>query len=115
MTVNKAEGRTMKRVVLCLSYHGEAKTNWNRRGIYVAFSRVQRACDIRLLLRGRTTMEKWNSLAYIVDMTKDHTTPAFFTGYGRKSTDLSNRDWKKKKWNEMLAYEDYRRRIESSK
>lgn len=107
MTVNKAEGRTMKRVILCLSYHSEAKTNWDRRGIYVAFSRVCRACDIRLLLHGRTNMEKWQSISYIVDLFKDPSTPAFFAGYGRNPHAPPNHNWKTETWNGCLAYEKY--------
>ena len=114
MTVHKAEGRTMERVILCLSHHGEAKTNWDRRGIYVAFSRVQRACDIRLLLHGRTSMEKWMSISYIVDLYKDCTAKSFFAGYGRKSGAPHNRSWKTNEWDGRRSYNTYAKMVEQS-
>lgn len=115
MTVNKAEGRTLKRVVLCLSHHSEAKTNWDRRGIYVAFSRVRCACDIRLLLHGHTNLEKWESVAYIVDLFEDHTTRSFFVAYGRRPGMPANHNWKTNKWNKRFAYDTYKNMVQQSK
>jgi Helicase len=58
MTVHKAQGRTINKVVLDLNY----KPNYNKRlkidGIFVALSRVRCRSNIRLIKHANTSFEE---------------------------------------------------------
>ncbi|KAL7526878.1 hypothetical protein ACHAXR_001689 [Thalassiosira sp. AJA248-18] len=77
VTIHKAQGRTIRRVVLSISEHPERFNRIKWEGLYVALSRVKLRDHIRLLLRGgdRSTMD------YISQLKKNNYTHCFFQGY----------------------------------
>ena len=100
ITVNKSEGRTLESVILALSDHRAKMCNFDYKDLCVAMSRVKEATHIRLLLRGRNEMEKWNSLAYLTNLKTDTTVPAFFAGYDQRA----DRDWRSDRWDSNRAH-----------
>ena len=105
ITVNKSEGRTLERVILALSHQQAKLCNFDHKDLYVAMSRVDKNDHMRLLLQGRNEMEKWNSLAYLTNLRKDTSLPAFFAGYDQRA----DRDWKSDRWNPNEAYAAHQR------
>ena len=80
----------------------------DRRGIYVSLSRVEQGLDLRLLLTGSTNSDKWESLAYIVNLMRDATTQAYFAGFERTPDKGINYNWMENKWSSRMAYDEYR-------
>ena len=81
ITIYKAQGRTIPKVILAISErHGDG-CGLNYRSVYVAFSRVKHANDIRLLLfhdNGDRT-----SLTYLTNLTADPCNLAFVEGFDK--------------------------------
>ena len=78
MTVHKAQGRTIRRLILSLSCHpcGTLRLTWE--ALYVALSRVRRRDDIRILLmRGKDRKD----LDYVSDLKKDKNVRYYFGGF----------------------------------
>ncbi|KAL7552147.1 hypothetical protein ACHAWF_015363 [Thalassiosira exigua] len=77
VTIHKAQGRTIPKVVLSISEHPFHFTRLTWEGLYVALSRVRHKDDIRLLLRfdDRSTME------YIANLKKNKFVKSYFDGY----------------------------------
>lgn len=78
MTVHKAQGRTIRRLILSLSCHpcGTLRLTWE--ALYVALSRVRRRDDIRILLmRGKDRKD----LDYVSDLKKDKNVGYYFGGF----------------------------------
>ena len=98
MTVNKAEGRTMDRVILCLSEQTVAK--WTRRKLYVGVSRVKKGENIRLLLTGRNYVDKYVGLAYLLDLPKNRSVDVYFAGFERP---YLNANWDTNAWDSERA------------
>ena len=78
MTLHKAQGRTIRRLILSLSGHpcGTLRLTWE--AIYVALSRVRRREDIRILLRDGHDR---SDLQYISDLRKDKNVGYYFCGF----------------------------------
>ena len=77
VTIHKAQGRTIRRVILSISEHPVNFNKMTWEGLYVALSRVKLRDHIRLLLRNgdRTTMD------YIGNLKKNEYTKCYFEGY----------------------------------
>ena len=93
------QGRTIKKVILCLSEHPFQLNKIKWEGLYVALSRVRLKEDIRLLLRNRdrSTME------YITDLKKNRLVKCFFKGYTATSNDENGIMNGLMKWNSKKA------------
>jgi hypothetical protein len=79
ITIYKAQGRTIPKVILAISERQGDGCGLNYRSIYVAFSRVKRKDDIRLLLfndDGDRT-----SITYLTKLTADPCNRAFVDGF----------------------------------
>jgi hypothetical protein len=79
ITIYKAQGRTIPKVILAISERQGDGCGLNYRSIYVGFSRVKHKDDIRLLLfhdDGSRT-----SLTYLTKLTADPCNLAFVDGY----------------------------------
>ena len=85
ITVFKAQGMTLRRVILALSYRSSAVTNLSYEALYVAFSRVRKRDDIRIIV----SEPGYDTLTYITDKKPDPSSTAFFAGYD------SNGIWQK--------------------
>jgi hypothetical protein len=106
MTVEKAQGQTLERVILALSFRQGMSCNLDYESIYVSFSRVQKNEHIRTLLSGRTMNHRMCSLEYIPNLRPHKSISAFFNGY------LNDRcsEWKINQWDEDKAYSIYSNR-----
>ena len=100
MTVDKAQGRTMSKVILALSSQSFAPCQMDCASIYVALSRVKHRNDIRLLLSGKNVAEQRDSLRYISALRRNPSIAAFFAGFGEGRANLG---WTRRKWNSILA------------
>ena len=78
MTVHKAQGRTIRRLILSLSCHPCSTLQLTWEAFYVAMSRVRRRDDIRILLKqGKDRKD----LAYVSDLKKDKNVGYYFCGF----------------------------------
>lgn len=85
ITVHKAQGRTMKKVILALSERNTTLCNMTYAHIYVALSRVRKAEDIRLLLHEDITgAYDWSNLQYLTALRPDKAIQAFFAGFAER-------------------------------
>lgn len=109
ITVHKAEGRTMEKVILALSYRSGDKCNMTYAAIYVALSRVCKRDDIRLLLSGKNNRDKWASVQYVSTMKPDPTVSAFLAGFKRRTKVDVNKNWSKREWDSKRALHFYER------
>ena len=100
MTVNKSEGRTLEKVILAISNHDIKKCNFSYKSLYVAFSRVRKSEDIRLLLSGKTKPMKWESLVYITKMKSSVMGKHVLKGFNGKK----NHQWQTDQWDMCAAY-----------
>jgi hypothetical protein len=79
ITFYKVQGRTLRNLIVALSRRSLAACNLDYSDIYVAFSRVAQASDIRLLLTDTDGTRE--SIHYISDLTPDPCTAAFLRGF----------------------------------
>ena len=77
MTVHKAQGRTIKKLILAISQHPLAQLRMKWESVYTALTRVRKGEDIRLLI----TKKQWDKLDYLSDLSKNAIIRQFFTGY----------------------------------
>ena len=77
MTVHKAQGRTIKKLILAISQHPLAQLQMKWESVYTALTRVRKGEDIRLLI----TKKQWDKLDYLSDLSKNAIIRQFFTGY----------------------------------
>ena len=78
MTVHKAQGRTIRRLILSLSEHPCSVLRLSWEALYVALSRVRRKDDIRILLKKD---EGRGALAYVSNLKKDRYVGYYFGGF----------------------------------
>ena len=69
ITVDKAQGRTLDKVVACLSKRDENVYEMDINSVFVALSRVRHRNDLRLLIHDRTNFE--SELGYIESLQHD--------------------------------------------
>ncbi len=83
MTVHKSQGRTIDKVILALNERSNAQLQMTLASIFVAFSRVKKRDDIRLLLHNSRTANKlsYQSLAYITKLKLPPAVKAFHAGF----------------------------------
>jgi hypothetical protein len=102
ITVDKAQGQTIERVIVALSARKGKFCNMDYEAVYVSHSRVQQTDHLRLLLSGDSVAKQMSSLTYISTLRPQKSIKAFFSGY---SEDRAN--WKSNSWNEKKAYNVY--------
>ena len=84
ITNHKAQGQTLHKVILCLSERPSYLRNLiNFSAMYVAFSRVKKSEDIRLLVHN----DRHKELSYLKSLRPDPTIVAFYDGF------LPNQSW----------------------
>ena len=77
MTVHKAQGRTIKKLILAISEHPLPQLIMKWESVYTALTRVRKGEDIRLLISKR----QWGTLHYLSDLRKDFKIQKIFRGY----------------------------------
>ena len=92
MTVDKAQGRTMDRIIIDLTLRPSGlKRQFEYPHIYVAFSRVRHPSHIRLLLHNGNTR---HNLSYLEHLQTQEDIEAFYSGF-HKTTG---------KWDDAIAH-----------
>ena len=86
MTVHKAQGRTLDRVVVDLTNHGTHYSRMKFAAVFVAMSRVRKGCDIRLLAHKEIGQKHDPVMAYeyLCDLRPLHEAAAFCHGFSRE-------------------------------
>jgi len=79
MTIHKAQGRTIKRVVIDLMYHPNGRIRLKFAAIFVALSRVKCKEDLRLLHRPKKKLT--SAYGYITEMRQHADVTAFYNGF----------------------------------
>ena len=98
ITIHKAQGRTIEKVILCLSKRNMHRLNPTYAALYVALSRVKCKKDIRLFLHhGLSGKPDIEDLLFIDILKPDKSINAFFEGYKYDNT----------KWNATDALEKF--------
>jgi len=92
-TVNKSQGRTIRKEIVSLSEHPDPKLTYTWEKLYTVISRIQQNPDMRLLLKGggRSTIN------YIANLEKDKYTALYFKGFPPTETSQI------RYWDEKLA------------
>jgi hypothetical protein len=88
ITINKAQGRTIPKVILAISDRKGEGCRLTFCALYVGFSRVKHRDDIRLLLFGDDGYR--SSLIYLTKLTADPCNPAFIEGFDKQGGGFSN-------------------------
>ena len=106
ITVNKAQGQTMDKVILALSYRPlSAMMQFSYSGLYVALSRVRKSSDIRLLLPGNTHTEQFSGLLYLTDLKADPYHLSVIQGFRQGAlVHHGNGNSTRRRWNRQAAY-----------
>ena len=97
-TVDKAQGQTMKKVILAISKRKGQKCDVQYDDIYVSFSRTRLGDDIRLLLIGATEDYRKESMLYITTLQPKKHVAAFFQGFN-----INRENWMQDQWNSENA------------
>ena len=92
ITIHKAMGKTIDKVILALSDRPSRFSQIHYNGFYVAMSRVKRGDDIRLLIDTGVGIA---SLNYLKELTMSANIKHYFDGFGKDTL----------KWNQNLIYE----------
>lgn len=104
ITIHKAQGMTLKKVILAVgSRPGQFNLKYN--SLYVAFSRVETADNIRLLL---PIGSNWSELFYISKLQPDPAVASYFAGF-RSNVDINN----KNRWSAAMALKHYDKQIKA--
>ena len=83
ITVNKAEGQTLKKgIILALSQR--EKFDFDHRGFCVGVSRTEIGDDVKKFLLGETEFERNESTECLCNLEPDHTIEGFFAGCGSR-------------------------------
>lgn len=102
ITIHKAQGRTIEKVILCLSKRNMHKLNPTYAALYVALSRVKCKEDIRLFLHhGLSGKPDIEELIFIDNLKPDKSINAFLEGYKNDKT----------KWNAAIALEKFNQKL----
>ena len=103
VTVDKAQGRTIDKVVVCLSQKSNKIMDMNRNSIFVALSRVQKRDDLRLLIHDE--QDKRKELQYISQLEIDQFYFDYLNGF-ETSTNIED----PKKWSAVKAITELSKR-----
>ena len=110
VTVDKAQGRTLDKVVACLSRRNDNLYEMDINSIFVTLSRVRRRSDLRLLIhRDSTTL--WNQLNYIENLSHDREYFDYMGGFEHNNEGERNHP---KIWNRTKALDTMARTIHST-
>jgi hypothetical protein len=105
MTVHKAQGWTIKRVVLDLNFHSNHYSHMKFAAVFVALSHVKCWDHIRLLLHSRIgqAFDPQAAYGYLVKLCPEHEASAFFHGFAIDSSASVLADSRGATWDQSLA------------
>ena len=95
MTIHKAQGRTLDKIILCLTSRPEAITQMTLASLYVSLSRVKHSKDIRILYHSpqQNTVE----IEYLSFLNSNNNVQCYYSGFQSNSP-----------WNGLLSYQSYK-------
>ena len=98
MTVHKAQGRTIPNVILSLSTRPDTLLQMSFSALYVAFSRVKKAENLRIFLHSPVTSvsQALHELLYIQDLEPSTSVRCFYQAFCPNC-----------QWNDQIAYTYY--------
>ena len=94
VTIYKAQGRTIRRLIIFVKQHPIPLLKMSWEGLYVALSRVKYRDHIRLAINRDTLEKEKKAMEYMVDLKKNKYTDSFFCGF-EQSVDGRARIWKR--------------------
>lgn len=81
LTVHKAQGRTVRLMIVAVSKRGDKMREMTYSHLYVALSRVRRRKNVRLLVHDRGAGHAWGELLYVNDLLVEPCIEVFFQGF----------------------------------
>ena len=90
MTVHKAQGRTIPRVVLALSHRHNPQNQMTHASIYVALSRVEHSTDLKVLYHGTGTHPGRMGLDCVTDLNHCVHVLDYYEGFDQNGNGLWN-------------------------
>ena len=111
MTVHKAQGETLEKAIILMSQSKTQKWNFTYEHVHVAFSRVTKSENLKLLLVGSNDAEKWKSITYVNDLKQDPTITWYFMGFRqrlRPGQGNPNQNWMSNSWSAQRANTNFR-------
>lgn len=98
----------MKKVIIALSRSRAKGCDFTYAQVHVAFSRVRRGSDIRLLLTGDNEPEQWRSILYLSGLQPKPSIKYYFDGFRRIEDYIEPNDgWRDNQWDRNKANEAY--------
>jgi hypothetical protein len=99
ITVDKAQGQTLDRVILvALSKREMRLVNFTYACFYVAMSRVRKRQHLRILLKQEeNVVQEWMTLLYIHALRHEKSIHSFFLGFDKDRSNWINDAWKAEK------------------
>jgi hypothetical protein len=95
ITVDKAQGQTLDRVIVALSKREMRLVNFSYACFYVAMSRIRKRQHLRILLKKEDNeVIEWMTLLYIHGLRREKSIHSFFSGFER-----DRRNWIEDVWN----------------
>jgi len=94
VTIYKAQGRTIRRLIIFVSPHPVQLLRMSWEGLYVALSRVKYRDHIRLAVDRSTLEGEKKAMEYMAKLQKNKYTDSFFCGF-EQSVDGRARIWKR--------------------
>jgi hypothetical protein len=99
ITVDKAQGQTIQRVIVALSERDLRLVNFTYSCVNVAFTRVEEAQHLRILLKQEANAAlEWDTLSYISCLERDSSVKSFFAGFS-----VNRNCWITDAWDEDKA------------
>jgi len=90
MTIHKAQGRTLEKVILALSKQNKGSLNFSFEAIYVALSRVKCQDDVRCLVHGRQADSFATELSHITKLKADPFVRCYLDSFDERSSGRIN-------------------------
>ena len=96
ITVDKAQGQTMERVIIALSKREQQLSDFTYACVYVAVSRVRKPEHLRLLLTDMPSKRlQWETLVYLTNLRKEQSIDSYFSGFTKSRSGWKDNRWKK--------------------
>jgi len=104
VTIYKAQGRTIRRLIIFVSRHPVSLLRMSWEGLYVALSRVKYRDHIRLAVNRDTLEKEKEAMEYMVELKKNKYTDSFFRGFKPIGADGVETQSQVMTWNREAAW-----------
>jgi len=104
VTIYKAQGRTIRRLIIFVKQHPIPLLKMSWEGLYVALSRVKYRDHIRLAINRDTLEKEKEAMEYMVKLKKNKYTDSFFRGFKPIEADGVETQSQVMTWNREAAW-----------